>query len=70
MCDSGTTNDGRKRYLLGPFEDPNDTPRVLMSLESALDDLRSWFEDGDVDDEMSYRIVELTDAEVEALPEL
>lgn len=63
----------RKRYLLGPFEDPSDGPKVLMSLESAIDDLRSRFEDTDctqLGDELTYRVIELSDAEVDALPEL
>lgn len=60
----------KKRYLLGPFEDPADGPNVLMSLENAVDDLRSRFEEGEVGDELTYRVVELTDAEVDALPEL
>ena len=68
MCDSG--DGGKKRYVLGPWEDPADGPIALMSLESALDDLRSRFQEGEVGDELTYRVVELTDAEVDALPEL
>ena len=59
----------KKRYLLGPFEDP-DVPMALMCLETAVDDLRERFASGDVGDEMRYRIVEMTDSEVDALPEL
>lgn len=63
----------RKRYLLGPFEDPSDGPKCLMSLQNAIDDLRSRFEDTgctELGDELTYRVIELSDAEVEALPEL
>ena len=68
MCDSGDSE--KKRYLLGPFEDPANGPTVLMCLESAIDDLRDRFADGEIGDELTYRIVEMTDAEAEALPEL
>jgi hypothetical protein len=68
MCDSGDS--GKKRYVFGPWEDPADGPIALMSLDAALDDLRSRFEEGEVGDELTYRLVELTDAEVEKLPEL
>lgn len=60
----------KKRYVLGPFEDPADGPTVLMSIGSAVDDLRSRFDEGEVGDELTYRIVEMTDEEVEALPHL
>lgn len=63
----------RKRYIVGPFEDPSEGPRALMSLETALSDLRSRFEEADDfnhGDELTYRIVYLSDAEVAALPEL
>ena len=62
--------DGKKRYLLGPYEDPADGPRVLMCLESALDDLRSRFMEDEVGDRIMYEIIEMTDAEADALPEL
>lgn len=68
MCDSGTNP--KQRYLLGPFEDPADGPIALMTLAAAIDDLTSRFEDDEVGDELRYRIVELTDEEVQALPEL
>lgn len=64
------SDDTKRRYLLGPYEDPSDGPIALMTLESAVSDLRSRFEEGEVDDELRYRIVEMTDAEVEELPEL
>jgi hypothetical protein len=41
-----------------------------MCLSAALDDLKSRFEEGEIGDEMTYRIVEMTDAEVANLPEL
>jgi hypothetical protein len=59
----------KKRYILGPFEEP-DRPMALMGLQAAMDDLKSRFEEGEVGDECVYRIVEMSDAEVEALPEL
>ena len=68
MCDSGGNE--KKRYLVGPFEDPADGPRVIMSIESAIDDLRSRFEEGEPGDELTYRLVEMTDDEIERLPEL
>lgn len=61
---------GKTRYFLGPWEDPNDGPHALMCLSAALDDLKSRFEEGEIGDEMTYRIVEMTDAEVANLPEL
>lgn len=63
-------NERPTRYLVGPFEDPADGPRALMCLDSALDDLASRYEEGEVDDVLQYRIVEMTDAECEKLPEL
>lgn len=63
-------NERPTRYLVGPFEDPADGPKALMCLDAALDDLRSRFEEGEIGDELTYRIVEMTDAEVEKLPEL
>lgn len=67
MCDSGG-GDVKRRYFLGPYEDGD--PTALMTLEVALEDLRTWFHDGCPGDEFAYRIVEMTDAEVEKLPEL
>jgi hypothetical protein len=63
-------NERPTRYFIGPWEDPADGPKALMSLETALDDLKSRFEVGEVGDELTYRLVEMTDAEVEKLPEL
>lgn len=60
----------KQRYLLGPWEDPNDGPVALMSLDSAIDTLRSYFTEGEAGDEMTFRIVEMTEAEIDALPEL
>lgn len=69
MCDSGG-GDEKKRYFLGPHDDPSDTPRELMTLESAIEDLRTWFSELDPGDTVMYRLVEMTDKEVEALPGL
>jgi len=63
-------NERPTRYLVGPFEDPACGPKALMCLESALDDLRSRYVEGEVGDELTYRIVEMTDAECEKLPEV
>lgn len=68
MCDSGG-GDEKKRYLLGPFDMP-DHPQQLMTLDNAIDDLRTWFDELDPGDEVHYRLVEMTDKEVEALPDL
>jgi hypothetical protein len=69
MCDSGG-GDEKRRYFFGPFEDPTCGPKALMTLESAIMDLRERFEDGEIGDELTYRLVELTDAEVEKLSDL
>jgi len=58
----------KTRYLLGPYED--ERPVALMSLESAIDHLKAFFHDHDGGDEAHFRIIELSDAEVEAIPEL
>lgn len=59
----------KKRYVFGPLDESGE-PRVLMCLEAAVDELRSRFEDGEVGDDIQFRIVEMTDAEADALPEL
>jgi hypothetical protein len=58
----------KRRYFIGPYEDGE--PKQVMTLESALDNLREWFQDGDVGDEFTYRIAEFTEAEYEKLPEI
>jgi hypothetical protein len=58
----------KKRYFLGPFDDGE--PMALMTLDTALDNLRTNFQECEVDDEFTYRIVEMTDEEVNALPDL
>ena len=69
MCDSGG-GDEKRRYFVGPFEDPACGLRVLMSLELALDDLRSRFEEGEIGDVLQYKLVEMTEREIEKLPEV
>jgi hypothetical protein len=62
--------DQKRRYVFGPWEDVSDGPVALMSPYVALQDLQSRIDEGEVGDEMRYRIVEMTDTEVDALPEL
>lgn len=66
--DSEVLPNGKRRYFLGPYEDGD--PVALMTLGTACESLRESLASGDVDDEYTFRVVELTDAEVEALPEL
>ena len=67
-CENAWHDIPRTRYLLGPYDD--EFPAALMGLESAIDHLRAFFADQECGDEAHFRIIELTDAEVEAVPEL
>lgn len=62
------TDDTKRRYLMGPFEG-NDL-RCLMTLETAIEELREFFASEDPGEVVKFKIVEMTDAEVDALPEL
>jgi len=67
-CTDGWHETKKTRYVLGPYED--EAPVALMSLESAIDHLKAFFADQESGDEAHFRLIELTDAEVEAVPEL
>lgn len=56
----------KRRYLLGPYDD--EAPAALMTLNNAVDHLRAFFFDQEIGDEAHFRLIELTDEEVAALP--
>lgn len=58
----------KKRWLLGPYDDED--PVALMTLDTAISHLKAFFADQEIGDECHFRLIEITDAEVAALPEL
>lgn len=66
MCDSG--DNGKQRYFMGPYDSGD--PQQVMTLESAIEDLRTWFSELSPGEEVTYRLIELSEAEYEALPKL
>lgn len=63
------TNETKQRVFFGPFEEP-DQECAVMDLDIAQQTLKEWFETGEPGDRVVFRIEEMTEAEIDALPEL
>lgn len=74
MCDSGTANDGKKLRIFGPAENP-DEPNCYFGdvggdLSGVIERLREYLPQMDEDERFVLRVKLMTDAEVEALPDI
>lgn len=59
----------KQRYVFGPVNEPSE-PGMLMDLDAAKAALTEYFNDCDHGDEIVFRVEDLTDEEVEALPDV
>ena len=74
MGDSGTTHDGKKMRVFGPYENPDEPTCYLGEVDgdlaAVIDCLRDYLPQMSAGEDIVFRVKALTDAEVEALPDL
>lgn len=74
MCDSGTTNEGKTLRVFGPYENPDEPTcylgEVNGDLSAVIECLRDYLPQMHEGEEIVFRVKAMTDAEVEALPDL
>lgn len=75
MCDSGTQNDGKKLRLFGPTNEPEDADCYIgdvddLSASSVWEILTHYLPQMDESEQLAFRVKWMTDAEVEALPDV